>query len=97
MVVSVSVSDQMPSSVPCLSHVIRLSVALCLPLTIYASLCVCGSVCMCVCAQVSVSHSPSLSLSLNLHLFLALCLLTQGLPSLPLAQASHRCYDSSSC
>ena len=53
-VVSVSVSDQMPSSLPCLSHVFRLSVALCLPLSVYASLCVCGSVCVCVCVCKSV-------------------------------------------
>ena len=95
MVVSVSVSDQMPSSLPCQSHVFRLSMALCLPLSMPP--CVYVGLCVCVCARVSVSHSPSLSLSLNLRLFLALCLLTQGLPSLPLAPASHRCYDSSCC
>ena len=56
-VVSVSVSDQMPSSLPCLSHVFHLSVALCLPLSVYASLCVCGSVCVCVCVCASVPVS----------------------------------------
>ena len=61
-VVSVSVSDQMPSSLPCLSHVFHLSVALCLPLSVYASLCVCGSVCVCVCVCVQEYLSPTLHL-----------------------------------
>ena len=93
---SVSVSDRMPFSLPCLSRVFRLSVALCLPLSVCASVCVCLCA-LCVLAHVSVSPSPSLSLSLNLRLFLALCFLIPGLPSLPLPPASPRCYDSGSC
>ena len=65
--VSVSVSDQMPSSLPCLSHVFRLSVALCLPLSVYASLCVCGSVYVCksVCLPLSIFESVSEPSSLS--------------------------------
>lgn len=94
---SVSVSGRMPFSLPCLSRVFHLSVALCLPLSLCASVCVCVCVQLCVLAHVSVSSSPSLSLSLNLRLFLALCFLIPGLPSLPLPPASPRCYDSGSC
>ena len=66
-VVSVSVSDQMPSSLPCLSHVFHLSVALCLPLSVYASLCVCGSVYVCksVCLPLSIFESVSEPSSLS--------------------------------
>ena len=69
--VSVSVSDQMPSSLPCLSHVFRLSVALCLPLSVYASLCVCGSVYVCksVCLPLSIFESVSEPSSLSGSVF----------------------------
>ena len=88
---TVSVSDRMPSSVPCPPPVFCPSVA------VSPSLCLCLSECVCVCARAPVglsaciSLSPSSSsLSLNLRLVLPLCLLTPGLPSLPLAPASHR-------
>ena len=67
MVVSVSVSDQMPSSLPCLSHVFHLSVALCLPLSmppcVYVGLCVC--VCTCVCLPLTIFESVSEPSSLS--------------------------------
>ena len=91
---SVSVSDPMPSSLPCLSPVCRLSV------TRPLSLCPCVCVCVCVRARararLSVCSSLSLSSSLsrNLHLFLPLSLPTAGRPPFPLAPASHRCYGS---
>ena len=93
---SVSVSDPMPSSLPCLLFAVSLSLALCLPLSLPPCVCVCvcahahASVCLSIC----ISLSQSWSLSLNFHLFLPLSLLTPGGPSVPLAPASHRCYGS---
>ena len=93
---SVSVSDPMPSSLPCLSPVCCLSVARSVSPSVSASVCVCvcahahASVCLSIC----ISLSQSWSLSLNFHLFLPLSLLTPGSPSVPLAPASHRCYGS---
>ena len=95
---SVSVSDPMPSSLPCLLFAVSLSLALCLPLSLAPCVCVC--VCVCthahasVCLSICFSLSQSWSLSLNFHLFLPLSLLTPGGPSVPLAPASHRCYGS---
>ena len=70
---------------------VSLSVALCLPLSGSPSLGVPARSCLSVCLHLHL-HLPSRrlgSLSLNLHLFPSLSLLTPGLPSLPLAPASH--------
>ena len=70
---------------------VSLWVALCLPLSGSPSLGVPARSCLSVCLHLHL-HLPSRrlgSLSLNLHLFPSLSLLTPGLPSLPLAPASH--------
>ena len=69
---SVSVSDRMPFSFPCLSRVFRLSVALCLPLSFCASVCV--SVCVVcartrVCLPLAIFESVSEPLSLSDSVF----------------------------
>lgn len=85
-------------AIPCALSVSRFpsrcrSVALCLRLSGSPSLGVPARSCLSVCVHLHLHlHLPSRrlgSLSLNLHLFASLSLLTPGLPSLPLAPASH--------
>ena len=90
---SVSVSDRMPSSLPCLSPIFRLSVSrsvspslcLCLPVPVCFRACARPRARLSVCLSVRISLPSSSSLSLNLRLFLPLSLLTPCRPSVPLA------------
>ena len=72
---SVSVSDPMPSSLPCLLFAVSLSLALCLPLSLPPCVCVCVRARARVCLSVylylpltvleSISELPSLSASVS--------------------------------
>ena len=61
---SVSVSDPMPSSLPCLLFAVSLSLALCLHLSLPPCVCVC--VCVCVCARACACVCLSVCLYLPL-------------------------------
>ena len=62
---SVSVSDPMPSSLPCLSPVCCLSVARSVSPSVSASVCVCVCVCVCVRARARICLSVYLYLPLT--------------------------------
>jgi len=74
---SVSVSDPMPSSLPCLLFAVSLSLALCLPLSL--ALCVCVCVCVCVRARARIC--------LSVYLYLPLTVL-ESISELPSLSAS---------
>ena len=82
---SVSISGQMPSSLPCLSRVCRLSVTR----SLSPSFCLCVPVCVCVCVcvrahtheSVCLSVSPSRRLPVCLGTFLSFCLCLSRQPA----------------
>ena len=76
---SVSVSDPMPSSLPCLSPVCCLSVARSVSPSVSASVCVC--VCVCVCARARAR------ICLSVYLYLPLTVL-ESISELPSLSAS---------
>lgn len=85
---NVSVSDRMPSPVPCPSPVFRLCRSLCVSPSLSLPACVCLPAPVCLPASAPAPRRLG-SPSLTLHLFLSLSLLTPGLPSLPLTPASR--------